>query len=180
MGDPTIGGWLITLGYAAVAALCAVAARSVSADESRDRRFWLAVSASFAILAINKELDFQTIVNDWIRAVAKEQGWYERRDTIRALFVGTVAAGCGAMLLALLWLLRTAPRAMKLALLGLTVLGVFVVLRAAWFHHAGVLVNRGISIQQWSSILEPAGIGIVALAATIHRRSRTAPRRERL
>ena len=58
IGDPTVYGWLAAAAYALGALLCWRASRRAPA---RERKFWLIAMALLAFLAINKQLDLQTL-----------------------------------------------------------------------------------------------------------------------
>jgi len=60
----------------------------------------------------------------------------------------------------------------RLALVGLVFLGLFVLVRAASFHHLDELLGRGSPDFNWGSIQEMAGIVIVAAAALLYSRKR--------
>lgn len=86
------------------------------------------------------------------------------------LAVAAVIAG-----ILMLWLTRRTHASLRLALIGLSFIGLFVLLRAASFHHIDELLGSGAPQFNWGSVQEMMGIVIVAIAAltyTHKRRSR--------
>ena len=73
---------------------------------------------------------------------------------------------CAAM--AVLWLTRRAPAAVRLALAGLVFIGVFVRSRAASFHHLDKFLGRGPPAFSWGSTQEMPGILLVAGAEALY------------
>ena len=181
LGDPTVFGYLTTAAYFAAAAACWVAwrrerlaARLIPASPLRPA-FWLVLAVAMAVLGVNKQLDLQSLFTQIGREAAQRGGWYEQRRTVQAAFIaGLGAAGLGAGG-AMLWMVRRSWRRYGLALLGTVYLGVFIVVRAASFHHvdaalytlpiAGPMVNRA---------LELGGIALVGACAWRARRLETA------
>ena len=165
--------WLTVAAYG-LAAILALRASAASGNEHlRERRFWQLTAAILGFLGINELFDFQTIVTIVGRSWALEQGWYEDRrmfqfEFILALAVGAIAAGA-----AMLRLTRGSHSSVRIALLGLVFIGVFVLIRAASFHHVSDLLGMGPDALTIGSMQELLGIAIVGLAAY---RYRAAPR----
>lgn len=177
MGDPTVGGWFIAAAYFGAGILCARAAMRVehlSASAERkfphDRHFWMSAFCIFTILGVNKQLDLQSLLTEVGRAAAKAQNWYEERQRYRAAFVAVMTVMGTLVLSSLFWQLRRSSSAVKLALLGLTVTFMFIVVRAASFHHLDSWPGRRVLGTTWNRVFELAGIVIVATAATRYNR----------
>lgn len=169
IGDPTLGGWFTVFAYLTAAAFCTAAAvkapRVGWQRRISDHAFWLAVAAIFLVLAINKQLDLQSLLTEIGRSVAQLQGWYSERRNYQAAFVTVMGLAGTAVLLSLLWHFRARPTPMKIALCGLAFTCTFVVVRAASFHHVDMLLGIEVLGVRWNWILELTGIGIVAVAA---------------
>ena len=119
-------------------------------------------------LGVNELLDLQTLLTSAGRAHAKANGWYGEHRRVQYLFVftlGTLAVCAG---IAMLWLTKRAHRSVRLALFGLFFLGLFVLLRAASFHHIDDVLGGGLSAFNWGSFQEMAGIILVASAAILY------------
>jgi hypothetical protein len=177
IGDPTVMGWLTVLAYALAAFFCqrafvasrygAEKLRSISADEAHNQKqlswFWLVACVAMALLGLNKQLDLQTLFTEIGRDLAQSQGWYQERRKYQALFIVTIGLLGGAFAVGAAFLLRRVARRIRLALGGLSALVVFVVVRAASFHHVDILLRSGPIRLNW--VLELGGIALVALAA---------------
>lgn len=177
IGDPDLRGWTITVAYLAACAACALAwrrersaARLVAAGSdgrgAYTPAFWLALALGMAFLGINKQLDLQTLLTEIGKDAAKSQGWYERRRAVQYAFAGLVAVVAAAAFAYACWSLRGRWRRYLLAIVGVTYLLGFVVLRAASMQHVdrplGVRVDRpGLNL-----VLELGGALFLLLAAT--------------
>lgn len=158
--------WITVAAYL-IAALVAVRAARAAARtlERRERLFWALTAALLVFLGINELFDLQTILTAIGKTWALEQGWYADRrlyqfEFILALFATAILVG-----IAMLWLTRGANRAVRVALLGLVFIGLFVLIRAASFHHVIGLLGMGPDAFNFGAIQEMAGIMIVGLAA---------------
>lgn len=179
IGDPTLRGWL-TVGAYFVAALLALRAAWIIRKQTEpalrpsDRRrlfaFWCLTAVVLLLLGVNKQLDLQSWLTQIMRDLAKEQGWYEARQHYQVMFVVAVAAaGVVGTLAMAIWLRRVLFR-VGIALLGLGVLGTFVVARAASFHHLDALLHSGPFALNWWA--EFGGTSLVALNAVAAGKSR--------
>jgi hypothetical protein len=195
IGDPTPIGWVTIVAYFAASWACWRAAaaegqrahggrsgpaplwlllswRAAAAEGQRahgDRSgpapFWLLLTGFLLLLGINKQLDLQSALTDFGRRLAREQGWYDRRQEVQALFIALIAAISLVVLGAFGWLARAALRSRLLALLGLVFLVSFILIRASSFHQVDVLIGLRLGGLKWNWILELGGIGCVGLAA---------------
>jgi hypothetical protein len=173
IGDPNPTAWLITVAYFVVCGLCFWAGKKER--ENRDRaseklipQFWFVLAGLLFFLGWNKQLDLQTLFTQIGRDAAKEEGWYKDRRPIQAAFViifallgaGAVAAG--------IYFMREVWKRYRIAYTGIIYLGVFVVIRAASFHHIDTVLYHLPVVKYWvNTILELGGNGIVAYAAVI-------------
>ena len=183
IGDPNVTGWVTVLAYGMAMGLCALCAVRESANTRVDeatRRAWLGVALLMALLGVNKQLDLQTWFTEVGRDLALTQGWYAARQKVQVLFIGALAAAGGV---AIVWLQRAFRRLgseVRWVAAGLVLLIVFVVTRAASFHHVDRLLSVELALHvRLNAVLELGGIGIVigAAAARLNRLShRRAPR----
>ncbi len=102
------------------------------------------------LLGINKQLDLQIALTDFGHRLAREQGWYDRRQEVQALFIALIAAVGLVVVSAFDWLARAALRGRLLALLGLVFLVNFILIRASLFHHVDVLIGLRLGGLKWS------------------------------
>ncbi len=161
IGDPTVDGWLIVVAYVLAAALCFRRSRTDPA-----RWVWLGLATLLLLLAINKQLDLQTLLTDLGRELARYQGWYARRREVQRVFVLVIGAATVLATLFGAWFaLRSSAGSLRLALIGVGLLGVFIVIRAASFHHLDPFLGRGLPGRWMTWVLEPSGIALVCVAA---------------
>lgn len=174
IGDPSVGGWLTVLLYV-------IAAWTVwrllqgwdvrrTGKAQNERWFWRALFVALVLLSINKQLDLQSALTELGRIVAEKQGWYENRRQVQMAFIAGIAL-MGMTLMALtLNLTWGAPAATLWALLGTTWLIVFVVVRAASFHHIDALLGHSAGGLRINWLLEMGGL--VVIIASARRRMR--------
>ncbi len=182
IGDPTVIGWLITGAYFVSAYLahttrraCQDAARRLNASdplEAEDHRLlarlWMLVMTVMLLLGINKQLDLHSLFGEVLRDLIRHEAWYKDRHHYQVLFTGaTVLLGAFTVLIMLYWQRSVMRRALG-AVVGLGVVGVFVIIRAASFNHVELLWS-GESIL--NSVLELGGICIVGVSAVLARRA---------
>ncbi len=163
IGDPSSIAWVSVVGYGAAALLCLWAARRDIAS----RRWWATLAALMLFLGINKQLDLQSLLTQTGRDLAKAEGWYEVRQWVQLIFVVALAVGG---LIGVHIFVRTARHrssGLQVALAGCVLLGVFVLLRAASFHHVDRLIGLVIAGARLNTILELGGITIVASGAIL-------------
>jgi hypothetical protein len=165
IGDPSVMGWVTVAAYATAAGLCAYcASREVRAGGGKPA-FWLTLALVMLALGINKQLDLQSWLTETGRDLAIAQGWYPGRRLVQQWFIAGLAF-CGALTLG--WMYRAfgdLGGAARLAMLGLVLLAVFVVVRAASFHHVDVMLGVKLIGMKINWILELGGIAIVVAGA---------------
>jgi hypothetical protein len=172
IGDPTVGGWLTVVAYATAACLAYRAfhhSRTPPTGAARSRDpgglswFWLLTTVVMISLGINKQLDLQSWLTEIGRDLADEQGWYDHRRGVQALFVLGIGVGGVVGTASLAVLLRRTIQRVRGAFLGLCFLGIFIIVRAASFHHIDRWLGDGPLPLNW--LLELGGISCVAVSA---------------
>ncbi|WP_374391412.1 isopropylmalate isomerase [Tabrizicola sp.] len=173
LGDNTAMGWVTVLVYLLAAILSTQAARAMQGPEAkvrRERTFWRITAAVLFFLAVNKQLDLQTLFTTIGRCNARLMGWYDMRHTIQREFILAVGIA-GVLTVGLLaLLLRGLLGQVWPALLGIGFVCAFVLIRAASFHDVDGLIGSwamGIKVN-W--LLELPGPILVALVAARRRR----------
>lgn len=167
LGDPDAMGWLTVAVYtfaAIIAARRAVKGAFCDETRGRERAFWWFSAALLACLAVNKQLDLQSLLTEAGRCVAYAQGWYEDRRTVQVWFIAGVTAGGVLGVGWLGFLLRHTLARTGLALAGLGFVCVFVAVRAAGFHHVDTLIGTAVAGLRMNWLLELPGPILVAVA----------------
>lgn len=174
LGDDTWVGWLTVAVYLVAAFVAARAARAIDdsvTGSGRERVFWWITAAILLALAVNKQLDLQSLLTMVARCHAQLSGWYEDRRGVQELFIVLIEAA-GVLSLALLALiLRGILGRIWPALLGLGFVCLFVVIRAASFHHVDIFLGSSIAGIKMNWLLELPGPTLIALVAWRRRAS---------
>jgi hypothetical protein len=161
--------WLAVALYLVAACLCLWRCRGTA---GRERWFWLLAGLAMLLLGLNKQLDLQTQLTALGRQLARDGGWYGQRRA----FQRAVVLGGGGLVLAVFagiaWLVRGLGSAVMVTLTGLALLGLFVIVRAASFHHVDLALRAPVLGVQLHAVLELAGIGVFILGALLRRRVR--------
>jgi hypothetical protein len=126
-------------------------------------------------LGANKQLDFQTLLTAVGREFFKSMGWYAVRRWAQSLFL--VILSLFATLF-LIWAFRQRKilsPCVKSACLGILVLALFILLRAALFCHAWEKIGIQAPPDWLKSILELGGIAWIGSAAIISCASKRGP-----
>jgi hypothetical protein len=164
IGDPTFIGWLTVFAYFGAAYLCWRAAGN-GLYGRKVRWFWNGLTILLILLGINKQLDFQTEVTFMGRDFAKATGWYEDRRIVQIIFILLIAFGGMLATAALFWIYRFELRRLWPALAGVGFLMVFIVVRAASFHHVDQFLHAGPGGFRMNWLLELGGIASIAWPA---------------
>ncbi len=175
IGDPTVVGWTTVAAYFLAAALAAKAAK-VNGDRAEvapHRRkligFWSITAIVLFFLGFNKQLDLQSWLTQVLRDIAKQQGWYEARRQYQVVFILTLAGAGTLTTLAAAVILWPLLLRIGIALLGLGLLGTFLMARAASFHHMDMLLHAGPLPLNW--VAELGGLTLIMLHAWFAGRS---------
>lgn len=145
VGDLTVLGWGVFLGYFGVAALCYRAAVLCWRDHKgrRSCRAWVAIAVLLVLLGINKQLDLHVWLNAFGRQLATREGWYANRGIAQMVFFGGFATAVITVGLTLLWMARGSERSMAGALIGTMALATFMLIRAASFDVVDLRTDLG-------------------------------------
>lgn len=144
IGDPTIWGWITVVIYA-LAAIISARTMQLAAfpaeSATRERVFWALLALGLAFLAINKQLDLQTLLTTAGRCAAQIQGWYDARRSLQAgliigLLVFVVLGGVFFLIL-----LRGTLRRSAVPLLGAMFVCGFVLVRAVGMHQVDAMIG---------------------------------------
>jgi len=163
IGDPSIGGWLTVLAYG-VAVVVTWRAAWVASQPARSQ-FWIGLAILLLLLGVNKQLDLQTAMTQFGRSLALAQGWYEQRHYVQFAFIGALGLVMAGLLALVLRRIGSASRAQLLGLAGMALLAVFVLIRAASFHHVDRFLGQSAGGLRWNWVLEIGALLIIMAAA---------------
>jgi hypothetical protein len=165
IGDPSFMGWFTVAAYVACAIMAFLAARSRPGGERRSYSFWSLVSLLMLLMAINKQLDLQSLLTEMGRQVARHQGWMEQRRTVQFWFIVCFGALSLAGFAGFVFAVRDLFKRFLLAFIGLFFLLSFIIIRAAGFHHFDEVLDARLLDLKMNWILELGGIFTVLAAA---------------
>lgn len=132
---------------------------------SNARKVWIAITTGMVLLAINKQLDLQSLVTDIFRTFSKMYGWYDQRRGVQAIFIVMIVA-CSAIGATILVInVRQSFDRYGLLLAGAFLLIAFVIIRAASFHHIDQILKVQIERVMLNWFLELSGIGLIVIAS---------------
>lgn len=175
LGDQHLMGWVIVGVYAATALAALTLAMRNAFDgpgAARERVFWAGIGIVLAFLAVNKQLDLQSLMTAIGRCHAQLAGWYDDRATVQRAFIRGLALGALVTALALAWFLRASLRRNALAVLGFAFVLGFVVIRAVGFHDVDRLISAEWQSLRLNWILELTGLVLILMAAQPRLRQR--------
>ncbi len=180
IGDPTLLGWGTVFAYAAACALCVLASRSAKVKAAgREEYLWASLAALMLALGINKQLDLQSWITQVGRDLAVAWGMYAQHRVYQVIFILVATLGCLAAI-GLFWRLAIESRWPLAPLAGATFLAVYILIRAASFHHIDQILNLDVPGVRLSSVIEVAGIAIIGVSAMRALRSRPRPPESKL
>lgn len=179
IGDPSVLGWLTVAAYLGATFFAYQALLQTrkdvdafakepagAADQRRLAIIWGLIAVVMLLLGINKQLDLQTFFTQTLRDMAISGGWYERRRTYQAGAIAALCIGGGCAIAAAAFFVRGVFRRAAGAIIGLALIVVFVMIRAASFHHIDTLLFRGSVRLNW--VLELGAIGVVTWSAYLN------------
>jgi hypothetical protein len=166
IGDPTFAGWVTVVAYALAAILCFRTAR-----QAQPRRWWQALGVLLTLMGINKQLDLQSLFTDVFRDLARAQGWYDQRGNYQAEFiVGMIVSGVLLAIFLGLAIGRKADDAVRLSIAAVCLLGTFVIVRAASFHHVDAMLGLTWLGVRFNTAMELGPLLMIMVAAQLEAR----------
>jgi DNA-directed RNA polymerase subunit RPC12/RpoP len=170
IGDASILGCVTVVVYLVATFRCVVKAKD-SKKFGGNYQFWLYLGTFLLLLGINKQLDLQSWLTEFVKDSAQAHGWYERRRPVQIFFIALLGFGLVVALLSLRLFLANSWRHNKLTWVGIILLATFIVMRAASFHHLDVLINRPILGVNINVIFEIGAILLIILGTFFNKRS---------
>lgn len=163
IGDPSMVGWITVAAYT-VAALLAARNAAAAQRAALPAGFWLVLAALLLLLGVNKQLDLQTWFGQTGRDMALSQGWYEQRRAVQAAFIVLLCVAAVALTFAARRYWAGRWREYRLAFGGVCLLMVFIIIRAASFHHTDEMIGISLGVTTAGRSLEIVGVLVIAWA----------------
>lgn len=162
VGDPTAIGWITFIAYFTVAIICKKAATSADTNRS-EKLFWLLLAFFLIALGINKQLDLQILLTQFGKDIAIEQGWYKNRRIVQAGFIILIGLIGLTTLILLKNILQNTNFSVKVAIIGSSILFLFIFTRASSFHHMDIFKSLNLADIKIYSVLELGGLLVIGL-----------------
>lgn len=161
--------WITVAAYLIAAVVSVQASKQAwLRREPRDNIFWRVTAGLLMFFAVNELLDLQILFTAIGRQHAIQHGWYSEHRQVQYKFIIGLSVTAVIVGLVTLWLTRHMQVAVRVALFGLGLIGLFVLFRAASFYHFDDFLGRGNPAFNWGSIQEILGIMIVATSAIMY------------
>ena len=169
-GDHTLFGWATVFLYF-LASLCTGYQAKLAKANQENSFFWLGLTVLLIFLGLNKQLDLQTNLTEWLRGVSKAHGWYDQRRGIQLVFVSLMGLAIPLLLISLRAFLYNSWQRYKLTWIGIVLLLVFVLVRAASFHHVDTFFYKTIGSLRYYQALEMLAIGLIIISTFYNNKS---------
>ena len=166
-GDHTLFGWATVFLYF-LACLCTSYQFQLGKTNLENGFFWLGLTLLLIFLGINKQLDLQTNLTQWLRGVSKAHGWYSQRRGLQLVFVSLMGLAIPLLLIALRAFLYHSWQRYKLTWIGIVLLLVFVLVRAASFHHVDTFFYKTIGSLRYYQALEMLAISVIIISTFVN------------
>ncbi len=168
----TVARWLLALGYV-IAALCWLRARGRARRGAADSfsGWWLLGAVLLFLLAVNKGFNLRVQIELGIRAMARAENWYDRRQPLQ--FVVAIVLPCALGLLTGVFVVTKGRRFLHrnlLALAGWLLLLLYLALRQTQEWKPVLPWLTAMRYHEWRLALEVAGMLLVVLAALLAQR----------
>jgi hypothetical protein len=173
-GDRDLYGYAMTVVHLVAAGLAVTVALKGpfrSRAPRAERWLWGIGATVLVALAINKQLDLQSMLVAAARCVARGQGWYEnRREYQTEVILGLVIAAA-IIVPTMIFLLRKAVLGNLAFVLSMSALVAFVLIRAISFHHLDVVFGTDVLSFRLHRLIEVAALLTVILVASLRLRA---------
>ena len=168
-GDHSFFGWMTVVLYFIAATMTGYKAK-VTFRNKESCYFWLGLMLFLILLGLNKQLDLQTNITQWLRSLAKAQGWYEQRRGYQLLFISIMGLAIPILLISLRMFLYHSWQRYKLTWVGIVLLLVFILVRAASFHHVDNIFYQTIGNLRYYQATEMFAILLIVIGSIYHKR----------
>lgn len=178
IGDPSFMGWFTVFAYFCTFIIslkvCSISKYIFARSRQRQKQLWYVIAAIMLFLCVNKQLDLQSFFTGVARYIFKQNDLYEDRREYQELFIIGIALMGSVIAVCVVAGLYKVIKKHWLALIGMFLLMLFVVMRAASFHHMDLFINYTVVGIKMNWLLELSGITLVFLNGIllIHRKSK--------
>lgn len=170
LGDRDLYGYAMTVVHLVAAALAvtvAVKGPFRSRSPRAERWLWAIGATVLVALAVNKQLDLQSMLVAAARCVALNENWYETRREYQTAIIQGLVIAAAIVVPTLIFLLRNAVAGNLAFVLSMSALVTFVLLRAISFHHLDTVFGTDVMSFRLHRLIEVAALAvIIAIAAT--------------
>jgi hypothetical protein len=174
-GDHDLYGYVMTVVHLVAAGLAvkvAIQGPFLSDARRAERWLWAIGATGLVALAINKQLDLQSMILAAARCVARGQGWYENRRAYQTEVILGMTIAAAVIVPVVLLLLRKAFVGNLAFVLSMSALVAFVLLRAISFHHLDVVFGTDVLSFRLHRLIEVTALTVVILVAVVRLRKR--------
>lgn len=169
IGDPTLIGWLTVLVYLLATFRCVY-----KGIESRkcgsNYQFWFILAFFLFCLGINKQLDLQTWFEHSMKTSAQAHGWYEHRMILQQVFIALLGFGMIAVLLSFRLFLANTWRNYALTWMGIVLLSLFIIVRAAAFNRLDLFIHHEILGVNIDALMEIGAILLIIIGTFFNKK----------
>lgn len=169
IGDPTKIGWL-TVAIYLIAVICALRQARISKVLGANAALWYCLAAFLLFLGVNKQLDLQSWFMQSMKGQAIDHRWYAHRRSAQLAFIMFLGVGLLIALISLRFFLAKSWRSYKITWLGIMLLCLFILLRAATFEHFNSYINREIFSTTSYALLEIGALLLIILGAFFNKK----------
>lgn len=157
-------GWMTLLAYFLTSMLCAFGALS-QLFQRRDFFFWLLLTLLLIFLGLNKHFHLHNYITEMLRGLAKSHGWYGERRRVQMLFIVML----GLLLPIIFFIFRTMLAQLwlryRIIITGSVLLIIFIVVRAASFHHVQAILYTNIGSIRLYQLIELLIISLIFIGS---------------
>lgn len=169
IGDPTFVGWITVAIYLVATFRCAYIAVA-SKRMGGSYQFWLYLALFLLCLAINKQLDLQTLFEQNMKAMAQEHGWYEQKVMMQQVFIVMLGFGMLVALMSFRLFITNTWRNYALTWMGVVMLCVFILVRAAAFNRIELVINREFLGVSLNALMEISAVLLIIMGTFFNRK----------
>ncbi len=168
---PNLGVWITACLYFSAAYSCRMTVTRLE-RASREASIWVSIAVLSIAMGVGELLNLQTVMANFGRVLARQEGWYEQRQPIQATFIGISSAAAAAFVVVMLLFARRTSIQCRVALTSAAWIVCYAFVRASSLHDVDVMLSRSFFGLHLNRMPELAGIAVVLLASLSKVRSK--------